>query len=209
MFCAHYHVPNRTVTAPELAEAVGYSNFPTANSVYGKLGRKVAQRVNYQKEDVFVEALAKVENHNGKWYWIMHPQVAEAMERLGWVVDSLPPLPEEVPESARPLVEGAFKPISVNAYERNPEARRLCLQNYGTRCCICGFSFGEVYGEVAEGFIHVHHLRPLSEIGQEYTVDPIADLRPICPNCHAVVHRHDPPFTIEKVQEFLRRRAAE
>ena len=59
------------------------------------------------------------------------------------------------------------------------------------------------YGEVAEGLIHVHHLRSLSEVGEEYIVDPIADLRPVCPNCHAVLHTRTPPFSIEEVVTFL------
>ena len=74
-----------------------------------------------------------------------------------------------------------------------------------TTCCLCGFNFGEVYGEVAEGFTHVHHVRPLSEIREEYEVDPVNDLRPVCPNCHAVLHRRVPAFGIEEVRAMLRR----
>jgi predicted HNH restriction endonuclease len=113
-------------------------------------------------------------------------------------------VPQGVPPAA-PLVEGAVCRVSVNAYERNPEARRQCIEAHGTSCCICGFSFGAVYGEVAEGYIHVHHLRSLSEIGGEYVVDPVTDLRPVCPNCHAVLHRRIPAFTIEEVRGFLGR----
>jgi predicted HNH restriction endonuclease len=91
----------------------------------------------------------------------------------------------------------------VNAYERNPEARRRCIEHYGSRCCICGFDFGAVYGSALAEFIHVHHCRPLSEIAGEYVVDPIEDLRPVCPNCHAVIHRRTPPFTIEEVRSML------
>jgi len=93
--------------------------------------------------------------------------------------------------------------VTVNAYERNPQARRRRTEAHGTSCAICGFSFGETYGEVADGYIHVHHLRALSEIGGEYTVDPIEDLRPVCPNCHAVLHRRIPAFSIEEVLAFL------
>ena len=92
----------------------------------------------------------------------------------------------------------------MNAYEWDPRARQLCIARYGTDCAICGFSFGETYGKVGEGFIHVHHLRPLAEVGEEYKVDPIADLRPVCPNCHAVLHRRVPAYSIEDVQAFLR-----
>ena len=42
-------------------------------------------------------------------------------------------------------------------------------------------------GREAEGYIHVHHLRGLSDVGGEYVVDPVNDLRPVCPNCHAVL----------------------
>ncbi len=59
------------------------------------------------------------------------------------------------------------------------------------------------YGQIGEGFIHVHHLKPLSEIGQEYEVDPIEDLRPVCPNCHAMLHRKKPPYTIEQLKDLI------
>ena len=34
--------------------------------------------------------------------------------------------------------------------------------HYGATCFACGFSFGEVYGETADGFIHVHHLKAIA-----------------------------------------------
>ena len=97
--------------------------------------------------------------------------------------------------------EGAVRRIVVNAYERDPRARAACIAHYGTNCCVCEFSFGSKFGDIAEGFIHVHHLKQLSDIGEEYSVDPIADLRPVCPNCHAVIHRRSPPYTIEEIKK--------
>lgn len=115
-----------------------------------------------------------------------------------------PLLPEEVSVSAA-LREGAVSPITVNAYERNPEARRRCIEHYGARCVVCNIDFGAVYGAVAEGPIHVHHLKPISKVGEGYVVDPVGDLRPICPNCHAVFHlRSDPTYSIKDVRAFLR-----
>lgn len=111
-------------------------------------------------------------------------------------------LPEEVP-AAEAFWEGAITRIAVNNYERNSEARQRCIKHYGTRCCACGIELSSVYGSVAKGLIHVHHLQPLSSVGAEYEVDPIADLRPVCPNCHAVIHRRVPPYTIEEIQSFL------
>jgi 5-methylcytosine-specific restriction enzyme A len=104
---------------------------------------------------------------------------------------------------ARTLREGAVKQTQGTRYERNPEARRLCIVNHGVSCVVCGFNFGECYGEVGKGYIHVHHLMPLSEISGEHDVDPVEDMRPICPNCHAMVHQKSPPYTIEKIKEII------
>ena len=112
--------------------------------------------------------------------------------------------PDDLTDSER-LSEGAKRSITVNAYERNPVARNRCIKHHGTNCCICGFSFGAVYGEEATGYIHVHHLRPLAEIGREYVVDPVEDLRPVCPNCHAVVHLGGRCRTTDEVKRLLER----
>jgi hypothetical protein len=112
-------------------------------------------------------------------------------------------LPEEI--SAAGLTEGAVRTITVNAYERNPKARRQCIGVHGSNCCICGFSFGAVYGPEADGYIHVHYIRPLSEIGGEYEVDAVNDLRPVCPNCHAVLHLGGKCRTIDDVRRLLGR----
>jgi 5-methylcytosine-specific restriction protein A len=49
-------------------------------------------------------------------------------------------------------------------------------------------SFSERYNGLGPDFIHVHHVRPLSSITAEYQVDPVNDLVPVCPNCHAMLH---------------------
>lgn len=117
---------------------------------------------------------------------------------------------EEIPEeNTNKLFEGARKQITVNAYERNSKARAKCIEYYKklnngkTVCQICDFDFGEVYGEEMEGKIHVHHLKPLNEIGQGYEVDAINDLIPICPNCHLVVHSKEPAYTPEEIKKMM------
>jgi hypothetical protein len=128
--------------------------------------------------------------------------------QLGEQVDPLyeiSSLPEEITDPSE-LFEGAVCTICVNAFERSPEARRQCIAVHGTTCSICGCSFGEIYGPEAEGYIHVHHLRPLSKIGHEYQVDPAEDLRPVCPNCHAVIHLGGRCRSIEEVKQMLRLR---
>jgi 5-methylcytosine-specific restriction protein A len=63
--------------------------------------------------------------------------------------------------------------------------------------------FEETYGPVGKGLIHVHHLKALASVGIEYQVNPVADLRPVCPNCHAMIHRGEPMYSIEAVQAML------
>lgn len=100
------------------------------------------------------------------------------------------------------LKEGAKKQVLVNAYERNYKARQECIDHYGSVCCICGFDFAKFYGNEFEGKIHVHHLKALAEINEEYEVDPIYDLRPVCPNCHLALHSKvgDKPYDIDELK---------
>lgn len=114
---------------------------------------------------------------------LLDAEVLDALH-LGDRVDHLKPFAcaEEVP--AAPLVEGTLRQIQVNAYERSGEARRKCIEYHGTQCAVCEFDFARVYGSAMDGYIHVHHLRPLAEIGTAYVVDPRRGLLPVCPNCH-------------------------
>ncbi len=74
-------------------------------------------------------------------------------------------------------------------YERNPIARKKCIEYHGCKCSICGLSFEEMYGELDKDFIHVHRIVPLNKIGKEYQVNHKTDLIPVCPNCHAMLHK--------------------
>jgi 5-methylcytosine-specific restriction protein A len=106
-------------------------------------------------------------------------------------------------DPSKKYLEGQKKTIIVNAYERNNEARKECISHYGLNCQVCMVNFGELYGELGEGFIHVHHLKLISTIGELYKIDPINDLKPVCPNCHAMLHRKNPPLTIIELKEIM------
>lgn len=97
-------------------------------------------------------------------------------------------------------IEGGRTLVQVNRFERDPRARKHCIQIFGTRCVVCGFDFAKTYGEIGAGFIHVHHLRPLSLGRKKHKVDARRDLRPVCPNCHEMLHRKRPPFSIEALK---------
>lgn len=121
----------------------------------------------------------------------------------GWYAHDAPLVTEEVftPEC---FVEGATTTIAVNSHERNRQARSACIKQHGTTCSVCKFHFETTYGMIAKDFIHVHHIVPLSQISEEYEVDPIRDLIPVCPNCHAVIHLTQPPMSIEELRKHLK-----
>lgn len=96
--------------------------------------------------------------------------------------------PEEVPKDTT-VYEGLKKQVTINKYERSSLARRLCIEYHGLNCKVCEMSFSETYGEIGQDFIHVHHIIPIHEIGENYKIDYKKDLIPVCPNCHAMLHR--------------------
>ena len=108
--------------------------------------------------------------------------------------------PDEVSSA---VVEGAKKKVTVNRYERRATARDACIDHWGTQCVVCNFDFLAHYGERGRGFIHVHHLKPLSEIKEAYELNPVEDLRPVCPNCHAMIHRTDPACSLAELKSMV------
>lgn len=103
------------------------------------------------------------------------------------------------PDEVLDFVEGATKRVVVNAYERDPKARAACLLHHGYSCVVCNFNFSMHFGKIGKDFIHVHHLELISKTKEQHPIDPVKDLIPVCPNCHAMLHRSDPPFTIDEL----------
>lgn len=99
--------------------------------------------------------------------------------------------------------EGKTKQVLVNSYERNPIARKKCIDYFGLNCQVCDFNFEEKFGELGKDFIHVHHRIDIATIGSEYSVNPIIDLIPVCPNCHSMLHKKQPAYSIEELKQIL------
>lgn len=114
-------------------------------------------------------------------------------------------LPEEV-EPNEVFKEGASKTVTVNQYERSAEARSKCLSYHGYKCAVCSFDFEETYGEMGKNYIHVHHIVPISKVGEEYDLNPVIDLIPVCPNCHAMIHITRPPLSIKQLRRVIENR---
>jgi predicted HNH restriction endonuclease len=98
--------------------------------------------------------------------------------------------------------EGGRRSVTVTRVERNPKNRKACIEHWKAKCQVCGFDFYEHFGSIAEGFIHVHHEHPVAVSGA-IVPDPIKDMKPLCPNCHAVAHLQQPePYSIAELITF-------
>lgn len=109
---------------------------------------------------------------------------------------------EELPDGIK-YQEGSVQQIKINRYERDPKARADCLSYYGYVCQVCSVKLSDVYGAIAKDLIHVHHIKPISEIRESYRVNPVSDLIPVCPTCHAVIHLKNPPYFPHEVSAML------
>jgi 5-methylcytosine-specific restriction protein A len=128
---------------------------------------------------------------------------------MGMVLSLANIVPIEDESSTEGYSEGDVQRVEVNRYERNPLNRKLCLAEKGYNCAVCGFNFEEKYGIIGKDFIHVHHIVPVSEVGPSYIIDPVNDLEPVCPNCHAMLHRKTPPYLPDELRRILQDRSME
>ncbi len=159
--------------------------------------------------DVYKELLTFLENRKQSSYLVSGFIQASLPYFFDfWKIEnSLTTKDNDFPDSAETetCIEGAKITIQVNKYERNTVARQKCIDELGCYCHICGINFEKVYGEIGKDFIHVHHKIPLNEIKEEYVVDPSKDLLPVCPNCHAMLHRkiNGKYLTIEELKQIF------
>lgn len=208
LLLAQYRLPERCGTTTLLAQAAGVPDPNAVNLHYGKLGRLVGEALGFRplREDGtyrWWNVLSWCPQKDPAFFWQMQAPLARALEQLGWVELGDGAMAEEVSEALEDFLEGAVRRVNVNAYERDPKARRACIAHHGATCAACGFDFGEVYGTLGDGFIHVHHVRPVSTLGKDYRVNPTTDLVPVCPNCHWMLHRESPPLSVEALKVVL------
>jgi len=109
--------------------------------------------------------------------------------------------PDELPHE-EVYYEGAVKKVTVNQFERNPNARKACIERQGTVCKVCGIDFEMAYGEIGKGFIHIHHTKPLATKRETYELK-VKDLVPVCPNCHAMLHTQYPPLSVTQLRDIM------
>lgn len=95
--------------------------------------------------------------------------------------------------------EGLKHEIIKEVTYRNPKIVALAKVQHGTICDICKFDFGKTYGSHGEGFIEMHHLYPINKGSRKTSIE---DLRPVCANCHRMLHKGKRVLSIEELLEI-------
>ncbi|MEO8531093.1 MAG: HNH endonuclease, partial [Deltaproteobacteria bacterium] len=124
---------------------------------------------------------------------------------FGLPLNDFPPVSPAELDQLPPRYEGAERQVTRNIRERDPEARADAEAYYRDKhdnrllCEGCKIEFGKIYGQRGEGFMHFHHKKPLAESDGRRQVSGRDDLVPLCPNCHAMVHRGEKLLTVEQL----------
>ena len=195
--------------ASVLANIIG-TNYQVLNLQIGRLGKRIVNefpdvefptRENGKILYWYIPFVGEDAETPGQFYWELRSELKQAIKEL---FDNTFIAEEISEEQSKKLFEGAKKQIIVNAYERNSKARKECIDYYGAKCQICDFDFGKFYGDKFCNVIQVHHIKPLSQIKEGYTVNPKTDLIPVCPNCHAALHSKTPPYTPHELKALIK-----
>ena len=208
----HYRAPGRTMTAEEAANGLGGAKYQRMNIDYGGLARKVGHFLgHHDPTQSHVGALVEFDQRGDRWHWIMRPQLARALELLGWAGNE--PLDVGVPSAASTrsttpawdpdalAIEGEPRLKVHLRRERNRDIARQKLESvrrtHGVvRCEACHFVASGRYRDLTSDLVEVHHGRPLSE-AEGALETRLEDLAVLCPNCHRAIHATRPMPTVE------------
>ena len=112
------------------------------------------------------------------------------------------------------ISEGKAYTRSVKAIERSAKLRKFAVQRQQSigdfSCAICGFNFEKEYGELGKDYIQFHHIKPLSEytdaeLNDQALKDAVANLIPLCPNCHCMVHKCKEPDPVAFIKALRKK----
>lgn len=168
-------------------------------------GNPLSAKIDVTMLSPFKRLFKEQRNFSFGFNKIRDPSIIREFESLLYKNANAPASrPEKPPLFER--LDGTLRRVISNRYERNPQARKQCIAYHGCTCAVCGFDFEAFYGKRGKGVIHVHHLEPLSKIGKAHRVNPITDLRPICPNCHIMVHLGNKTIDLADLKKSIKSR---
>lgn len=109
--------------------------------------------------------------------------------------------------------EGEVSTVQRKARQRSQRLREAAVRYYAREdgrivCAACGFDFQEFYGDLGEGYIQIHHERPLFQYEEEgietYLPAALRHVKPLCANCHCMIHRRrGAPLPVEELRALI------
>jgi len=179
---------------PELSEKF----FRHVRPVHWLLKYEYAKRTPF-KVGHFTNTLRRVDSHSVYWPIIDHELELRSATRKAKEVAT------KTKEKIYP--EGGLREIRTEIAIRNPKLILEARRRYGTECMVCGFDFERKYGELGDGFIEVHHLKPLSK-RRNVAPTRIEDVSVVCSNCHRMIHKKRPPISPASLKHMIRKEMA-
>lgn len=185
--------PQKTASAGQIAKQLGLRHHLTVNAALANMGTSVLEFMNLNPQEAAklfpkpwrILAIEGQPNLVNVFPWQLRPEVVGGLTLLGFPDQSQWDSDERI--AANGLTEGAPAMSLVETHRRNAKARAQCLAIHNPICEVCQLDFGVIYGANFRDCIHVHHLAPIAAANGSRTVDPVVDLVPVCPNCHAVI----------------------
>jgi 5-methylcytosine-specific restriction enzyme A len=163
IFLYLYQSKNFEAAGGEIARELGYVHHALLNRKIPDFSKKVLAQFPHiqppKREDGRIRywhiPFLGTEG-TGKFTWILRPELVDALTFYQTREDNFDVIAEESPSFEPTFQEGHSIKILVNKYERNPQARILCLEQFGYKCLACEFDFERVYGSLG-GMIPQSH----------------------------------------------------
>lgn len=195
---------NYTSRSSEVGKNFDYSNSGGVNLLFANYGKRVVKHLEIETHDHLTK------DRKAYWplffygfydqslfNWQLREELVDAMIELEWINGSAGY--QNYVDEHDTYFEGKKRVSQIVSYERNAEARQKCIDHYGCLCYVCKFDFQKEFGDLGKGYIHVHHRKRTAYSGKEHEVNPIEDLIPLCPNCHAMIHKRKPMLKVDEL----------
>ena len=187
---SQYAAPHRTVTSPQLADLAKITGgYPAVNLLYGGLGRMFYKKTGLYPDTPldgtysWWKVWSSGYQHHDGFRWVMRPQVATALENLGWVEpqrNNLQHTNELWPSDIEPPAAHRIPTTTIRIVRDTTLARRI-KDLHQNECQMCGFTI-----ELADGsrYSEAHHIKPLG--APHNGPDVAGNIIVLCPNHHAM-----------------------
>ncbi|MER8809233.1 HNH endonuclease [Mesorhizobium australicum] len=189
----------------------GDTEFRNPNGIYMKV-------MNFRRFDPAFAAVGKSGlSHGGREEELVWTEFSQAPERLHAVASAIRAaiLAGALQGAAQPdlgYMEEAEEGRLLTALHQRRERNRKLVEvrkqkaleeKNELRCEACDLSFGDRYGPHGDGFIEVHHIRPLHTL-REGDKTALSDLALVCANCHRMIHRRSPWLSVAQLRTLLK-----